>query len=162
MKESNLPFSVLRSCSYKRIIEKVYAVGANNTHAHIIFDFCVKLSDSCGNPANMDNLTISVEDILAFIENKANHLIYDKLDDLTDDDKLFIGFMQAVGKFDYSVLNKFVIMIIKNAVIDIAVTTIKSTGNFSYATDVVTIKDIIFDKDVAEKVIEKATKGRKN
>ena len=162
MKENNLPFSVLRTCSYRRIIEKVYAVGANNTHAHVIFDFHVKLSNSYGNPANINYLTLSVKDILAFIENKVNHIIYDKVDNMTDDEKLFIDFMQAVGRYLHSVLNEFVIMIIKNAVIDIAVTTIKSTGNFGYATDIITIKDIIFDKDVAKKVIEKATKGRGN
>lgn len=53
-------------------------------------------------------------------------------------------------------------MALKNATIEIAVTTVKSTGNFSYATDVFVIKDIIFDKDVAEKVIENATKDRGN
>lgn len=162
MKENNLPFGVLRTYSCKRTVEAALVITARNQYASVNLNFCIKLSDSYGNGYSTNNLTLNVEEISTFIEHKANHLIYDKIDGLTDDEKLFIGFTQAVSKYWHSVLNEFIVMALKNATIEIAVTTVKSTGNFSYATDVVTIKDIIFDKEVAEKVIEKATKGRGN
>lgn len=162
MKESNLPFSVLRTYSCKRTVESAFVITARNQYASVNLDFCIKLSDSYGNGYNTNNLTLNVEEISAFIEHKTNHLVYDKIDGLTDDEKLFIGFTQAAARYWHSVLNEFIVMALKNATIEIDVTTIKSTGNFSYATDVVTIKDIVFDKEVVEKVIENATKGRGN
>lgn len=162
MKENTSSFYVDRTTSYETTIEYVNSVADNDAIISAHLDKTIYFSDGFGCDFGRNNLTVDIAEIDNFISRKDDVLNYDETDDLTDDDKLFVGFVNAVRGFSYNAYKKALVEILEKAVIKFDVKLIKSTGRFPYYKNVVVIEDIIFDKDIAEKVIEKATKGKEN
>lgn len=162
MKENTSSFYVDRVDSYETTIEYINSVADNNAIISAHLDKTIYFGDGFGYNFSRNNLTFDIDEIAIFISRKNDVLCYDKVDDLTDDDKLFVGFTNAVIAFSYKDYKKAIIEVLEKAVIKFNVNVIKSIGKFPYYNNVVVIEDIIFDKDVAEKVIETATKGRGN
>lgn len=162
MKENTSSFYVDRTDSYEVTIDYVNSVADNNAIISTHLDKTIYFGDGFGCDFGRNNLTFDIDEIAIFISRKTDVLNYDKVDGLTDDDKLFVGFTNAVIAFSYKDYKKALVEVLEKAVIKFDVNVIKSTGKFPYYNNVVIIEDIIFDKDVAEKVIEKATKGRGN
>lgn len=162
MKENTSSFYVDRTNSYETVIDYINNITDNDGAIFAHLNKTVYFCDGFGCEYDVNNLTIHITEIDNFISRKDGVLNYDKTDDLTDDDKLFVGFVNTVRGFSYNAYKKALVEVLEKAVIKFDVNLIKSTGRFPYYKNVVVIEDVIFDKEVAEKVIEKATKGRGN
>lgn len=162
MKENTSSFYVDRTDSYETTIEYVNSVADNNVIISAHLDKTIYFDDGFGCNFSRNNLTFDIDEIAIFISRKNDVLNYDKVDDLTDDDKVFVGFTNAFIVFSYKDYKKALIEVLEKAVIKFNVNVIKSTGKFPYYNNVVVIEDIIFDKEITKKVIEKATKVKGN
>lgn len=156
MKKNNFSFSIIDNVPFKRTIEYACSIGVNNSRTSVVFDYAINVNCNGIRYTATNNLTTAVNDIVGLINSKANHLVYDKLDDLTDDDKFFIGFMYAVSSYRTNILNEFVIKALKKATIEFIISVISVEDNFNYVGNIVTIKDIIFDRNIIRKVTEEA------
>lgn len=151
MKENNLSFDITPISSYRRTIESIKTVNYLNGITVLTVDSDIDFISNFDNVTRTNKVTIALQELIDFINDKANSLIYDKAE-LDEDDKRFVGFVHYTFGYSYDKYVEIIGEILNKATIVFDIVNIKRNTGYRYNQYVTVIKDILLDEDVFNQI----------